>query len=207
MLGKQDQPLHQNPNQIIGLKMSCPKASRDLSRRLLVRGSTETSPLGRRGQNPRPQPTQVGSSSETQTPRGRRTEAAGDHLQRTTARRGGYSLSGPRWEQRPPALLLLLSLPRRRSRSPRQPFIHRPVRGRTPSRLLLENRCRASGFTLPPFRLLRQYACLALLARSGGGPLAFGDRRGRKWNSLALHRGGKRREESNEQSKAADAMS
>lgn len=154
-----------------------------------------------------PTPADTCRQQQTQIQRGRRAEDAGDHLRRMTARRGGYSLSGPRWEQRPPALLLLLSLPRRRSRSPRQPFIHRPVRGRTPSRLLLENSCRASGFTLPPFRLLRQYACLALLARSGGGPPAFGDRRGRKWNSLALHRGGKRREESSKQSKAADAMS
>jgi hypothetical protein len=155
VLGKQDQPLHQNPNQIIELKMSCPKASRDLSRRLLVRGSTETSPLGRRGQNPRPQPTQVGSSSETQTLRGRRTEAAGDHLQRTTARRGGYSLSGPRWEQMPPALLLL-SLPQRRCPPPRPPFIHdrppdRPsARGQTPRRLLLDKRCGGASGSTPP---------------------------------------------------------
>jgi len=81
-------------------------------------GASGTKPL-------RPRPTQAGSSSsETQTPRGRRrAEDAGDHLRRTTA----------------------LLLPRRRCRSPRPPFIHRPARGRTPRRLLLENRC-VGGF-------------------------------------------------------------
>lgn len=96
---------------------------------------------------PAPADTSRQQQQRNQTPRGGRAEDAGDHLRRTTARRGGYALSGPRWEQKQrPASVLLPSLPQRRS--PRPPFIHRPApaRGRTPRRLLLlERRCRCGG--------------------------------------------------------------
>lgn len=60
----------------------------------------------------------------------------------------------------------------------------------------------------PPDPRLREYAWLPLLARSGGGPLAFGGYAGKEleFAGHAPGSGGKPREERSEQSKAADAM-
>ena len=91
-------------------------------------------------------------TAKTQTSQGR-AEDAGDHhhMRRTTA---------ARW---------------RRCRSPLPPlFIHLPTDPRrTPCELLLEKQCKGASGSTPP--LLREYARLTLLARSGSGPsLAFG---------------------------------
>lgn len=154
----------------------------------------------------------------------------GDHhhlLRTTTARwRGGYSQSGPRWEQRPPALLLLPSLPQRRCRSPLPPpFIHRPTDRRpagTPRQLLLEKRCgagAASGSTPPLLRVNMLRVGFAWRRRrrrwaSSRFWVWGGNRQTVKElelpNSLAMHRraesGGKPRRERAKQSGRCDAM-
>jgi hypothetical protein len=92
----------------------------------------------------------------------RRAEDAGDHLRRTAPRPGGCSPSGPRWEQRAPALPHL-PLPRRRCRSPRPPFIDGPPpptdrRTEVPSREPLLLLLRAARST----RSAGEYAWLVL---------------------------------------------